>query len=126
MMEQGVTTPQSQYRVAMFRLQIDGAVRPSALARSLNGKKSSVHSMVMQLEARDLVVSRRYGSILITEEGRRLAERCCRKFDAIQECLCRHLALDEELAGQSAMALLGGLEAGQLDALCAQACPERA
>ncbi len=125
-MEQGLTSTQIQYLVAMVRLQIDGAVRPSALARSLNVKKSSVHSMVKQLEARELVDSQRYGSILITEEGRRLAERCCHKFDAIQECLCRHLALEEELAGQSAMALLGGLEAGQLDALCARVCPERA
>ncbi|MDO4357077.1 MAG: MarR family transcriptional regulator [Clostridia bacterium] len=125
-MEQSLTSTQIQYLVAMSRLQTDGTVRPSVLARCLNVKKSSVHSMVKQLEARELVISQRYGSITITPDGHQLANRYCSKYNAIRDCLCQQLALDEELAGQSAMALLGGLEQQQLDAFCARVCPELA
>ena len=125
--ERPLTAAHLRYLLAMRRLA-EGAgegatgegpgVRSVSMARALGLRKSTVHAMLVSLQAMGLVRKSDYGSAFFTPQGRALADRYHRYFQAVRGMLesrfPRCPALDD-----AACALLAALPPESLERFCA-------
>jgi len=83
-----------EYLEAILRLGEGGrAVPPMALARHLAVRPASITSMLRRLSRLGLIVYRRYQDIVLTEEGRRQAQRLIRRHRLAERLLTDFLGL---------------------------------
>ena len=117
-----MTAAHLRYLLVMRRLA-EGAdegagVRSVRVARALGLQKSTVHAMLVSLQAMGLVRKSDYGSAFFTPRGRALADRYHRYFQAVRGMLesrfPRCPALDD-----AACALLAALPPESLERFCA-------
>lgn len=120
--ERPLTAAHLRYLLVMRRLA-EGAdegagVRSVRVARALGLQKSTVHAMLVSLQAMGLVRKSDYGSAFFTPQGRALADRYHRYFQAVRGMLesrfPRCPALDD-----AACALLAALPPESLERFCA-------
>ena len=120
--ERPLTAAHLRYLLVMRRLA-EGAdegagVRSVSMARALGLQKSTVHAMLVSLQAMGLVRKSDYGSAFFTPRGRALADRYHRYFQAVRGMLearfPRCPALDD-----AACALLAALPPESLERFCA-------
>lgn len=120
--ERPLTAAHLRYLLVMRRLA-EGAdegagVRSVRVARALGLQKSTVHAMLVSLQAMGLVRKSDYGSAFFTPRGRALADRYHRYFQAVRGMLesrfPRCPALDD-----AACALLAALPPESLERFCA-------
>lgn len=120
--ERPLTAAHLRYLLVMRRLA-EGAdegagVRSVSMARALGLQKSTVHAMLVSLQAMGLVRKSNYGSAFFTPQGRALADRYHRYFQAVRGMLesrfPRCPALDD-----AACALLAALPPESLERFCA-------
>lgn len=120
--ERPLTAAHLRYLLVMRRLA-EGAdegpgVRSVSMARALGLQKSTVHAMLVSLQAMGLVRKSDYGSAFFTPQGRALADRYHRYFQAVRGMLesrfPRCPALDD-----AACALLAALPPESLERFCA-------
>jgi DtxR family transcriptional regulator, manganese transport regulator len=74
-----------------------GGVRGVDLARRLEVTRATVASMVARLRREGLVEAEPYRAIFLTEEGRKLAERCRRRHEVVLAIL-RSIGVSEAAA----------------------------
>ena len=92
-----VTDSQEDYLEALYILgKGEPVVRVSDVARFLGVSMASVTGMMRTLSNRNLVRYKRYGYVLLTEEGERIAKNVLRKHKVVKELLTYILGLSDE------------------------------
>lgn len=98
-----VTHSQEDYLEALYLLgEEEPVVRVSDVARFLDVSMASVTAMMKTLSERNWVRYRRYGYVLLTEEGERIAKNVLRRHKGIKEFLTYILGLSEDDAEEAA------------------------
>jgi len=98
-----VTGSQEDYLEALYILgKGEPVVRVSDVARFLGVSMASVTGMMRTLSDRNLVRYKRYGYVLLTEEGERIAKNVLRRHKGIKEFLTYILGLSDEEAENAA------------------------
>ena len=109
-----------RYLLTMLALDKENqGVRCVDIASTLGKSKPSVHNMMNTLAASGLVKKEAYGLAALTGEGRKMAQRYCRYFDAVCALLKKDLPETEDLQA-AGYALISELPCGTLEALCAR------
>jgi len=84
-----ITSSMEDYLEMIYRIHSTGeSVRIGVLAEMLNVKPSSASKMVGNLKKHDLVSSKKYGYITLTDEGSQLGEYLVFRHDTIHRLLC--------------------------------------
>ena len=101
-----LTRSLEDYLEAVYILQKEGGeVRMKDLAARLNVKASSANEAVERLADLNLVKHERYGSVALTERGRRQAEVVYSRHQALLKFLHEVLGVDREVAERDSCAL---------------------
>jgi len=87
--------------IAMLRGE-EKVVRVSQIGRRLNVKMPSVTSALNKLSENGLVVHKRYGYVVLTSEGEKLAEEVIRRHKALTRFFAEALGVDREIAEEDA------------------------
>lgn len=103
-----------RYLIVLNALDRECGVRCVDIAEKLALTKPSVHRMIEALSARDLVKKVKYGTVFLTEDGRRLAARYATCFDIVFRFLSQRLSLPPEHAQNAAFALLAEIPNDQI------------
>ena len=121
-MQDAVTLTGANIRYLLTMLALDQknqGVRCVEIAASLGKSKPSVHNMMSTLAASGLVKKEAYGRAALTGEGRNMAQRYRRYFDAVCGLLKKDLPEPEALQA-ACYALIAELPSGTLEALCSR------
>ena len=104
--EKAYTASLEDYLEAIYLLsQEKEAVRVTELARKLKIRKASVSEALKRLSKRNLIKHERYGAIILTDKGRKVAAEVNRRHQTFYRFLTEILGVDRELAEQDACAL---------------------
>mgnify|MGYP004556155773 CR=1 FL=1 len=115
MAKQLLTAANIRYLLVMSVLMQDGkGVRCVDIADSLGITKPSVHTMMNTLRDMQLIRKDRYGEAFFTDDGRDLAERYSRYFDAICGSLSSLLTNEADVKA-AAYALLAEVPEASLE-----------
>ena len=107
-----VTRSQEEYLEALLLLQKEEpVVRVRDLAKFLDVTMPSVTGMMRTLAGKGLVEYRPYGYVLLSEEGRKIAEKTFAKHNHLKEFLTYVLGLPEKQADSSACSIEHSLSA---------------
>jgi len=87
--------------IAMLRGE-EKVVRVSQIGRRLNVKMPSVTSALSKLSERGLVEHERYGYVVLTSEGEKLAEEVIRRHKALTRFFAEALDVDPKIAEEDA------------------------
>ncbi len=87
--------------IAMLRGE-EKVVRVSQIGRRLNVKMPSVTAALNKLSERGLVVHKRYGYVVLTSEGEKLAEEVIRRHKALTRFFAEALDVDPKIAEEDA------------------------
>jgi len=94
-----MTTAKENYLKTIYDLIIKGQpVQVSQIAANLSITRASVSRMIKELEQEGLIKHKRYGSVLLTIEGLKIAETIANRNQLIQDFLVHVLGLDHEIA----------------------------
>lgn len=107
-----------RYLIVLNDLDGECGVRCIDIAEKLKLTKPSVHRMIEALSARGLVDKAKYGTVFMTEEGRRLAAQYAAYFNAVFHFLSQKLCLQPQNAQNAAIALLAEIPDEQIDNVC--------
>ena len=80
-------------------------IRVTDLAERLKIKKSSVSEAILKLSGKGLVKHERYGKIILTSKGRKLAEKIYSKHKALYRFLTEVLGVKPQTAENDACAM---------------------
>ncbi len=117
MAKQLLTAANIKYLLVMNELMQDGkGVRCVDIADSLGITRPSVHTMMNTLRDMQLIRKDRYGEAFFTDDGRDLAERYARYFDAICGSLSSLLANEADVKA-AAYALLAEVPEKSLEGM---------
>ncbi len=100
-----ITANMEDYLEAIFEIENENSspeVRVTNIAKKLNVTKPSVVGMIKHLEEHKLVRHNRYGAVLLTSEGRKIARETLRKHRVLRRFLEEVLGLDAEIAEEDA------------------------
>lgn len=97
--KRALTDKMKDYLVGIYRIEEQSPVaRIGEIAAILGAKSSSAHVMVKTLVKRNMVSYEKYGYVILTEEGREIAEHLINKNNTIKYFLIRYLGVDEKIA----------------------------
>jgi len=83
------------YMVTIYRLEeVFGAAKTTCIAKELNVKPATVTKVVKRLEDKGLVKRIKYYSIILTDEGRRIAESIIRRHRILEAFLKDYLGFN--------------------------------
>ena len=117
MAKQLLTAANIRYLLVMSELMQDGkGVRCVDIADSLGITKPSVHTLMNTLRDMQLIRKDRYGEAFFTDDGRDLAERYSRYFDAICSSLSSLLTNEADVKA-AAYALLAEVPEASLEGM---------
>lgn len=102
-----LTEAQLKYLLALYELQRQGAVRLTHIAERLHVSKPSVHRMLGQLEAFQLVDLSQKGCLQLTESGITAALEYAGRYQILLGFFTSVLGMGMEAAEENAALLLG-------------------
>ncbi len=112
-----------RYLLALDALRGAGGIRTTDVARYLNIKKPSAHTMLNNLKDAGLLTKDELGIAHLTSYGTELTSRYRRYYCAAAEALARTLPASADIKG-AACALVAELSEQVLEELCAQGTAE--
>jgi DtxR family Mn-dependent transcriptional regulator len=92
-------------------------VRVTQLSKALGVKKPSVTSALKKLSRQGLVEHKRYGRVMLTIEGERIARDVFRRHEALRHLLADILNVDPEIAAEDACKMEHSLSPASLERL---------
>ena len=108
-----------RYLLALDALKGSGGIRTIDVARHLNVKKPSAHTMLNNLREAGVLTKDELGMAHLTGCGLELTSRCRRYYCAVAEALARTLPPSADVKN-AACALVAELSEQVLEELCAQ------
>jgi len=98
-----LTRAQEDYLKAMYDIgRTNAAIRISDIAETLGVSKPSVCNMVEQLRRAGLAEHERYGTLVLTEKGKKVAVELLSKYEELRSILVDCLGIDEDTARKEA------------------------
>ena len=98
-----ITRSREDYLRAIYELsKFNKAIRTSDIAEKLGITRASVSRMMSELKSSGLIKKEKYGSVILTESGYKLAVQIKNKHDLIITFLVDVLGVDLEIANQDA------------------------
>ncbi|PKM71830.1 MAG: hypothetical protein CVU91_11785 [Firmicutes bacterium HGW-Firmicutes-16] len=107
-----------RYLIVLNDLDGECGIRSIDIAEKLALTKPSVHRMIEALSGRALVNKVKYGTVFLTDEGRRIAIRYASYFDVVFFFLSQKLSLTPEDAKNAAVALLAEIPDERIGDMC--------
>lgn len=99
----GKMTPSKEnYLKVMLGLSGEGGIRSIDIANALGISKASVSCMMKVLRDEGYVSKEKYGTVTLTESGRRTAANVKRNYDVIRRFLHNVLGVEAEIAAEDA------------------------
>jgi DtxR family Mn-dependent transcriptional regulator len=92
-------------------------VRVTQLSKALGVKKPSVTSALKKLSQRGLVEHEKYGQVVLTDEGERIARDVFRRHEVLRHFLADILNVDPEVASEDACKMEHSLSPASLERL---------
>ena len=105
------------YLVALDALGASGGIRTIDVARYLNIKKPSAHSMLGNLREADIITKDAAGLSRLTLCGAELARRCREYYDAVTDALAHALPPEADVRN-AVCVLVAELDEATLEKLC--------
>ena len=93
------------------------AVRVTQISKALGVKKPSVTSALRKLSKEGLVEHERYGHVVLTAEGQKIAEDVFRRHETLRHLLADILNVDPEIASSDACKMEHSISPASLERL---------
>lgn len=113
-----------RYLLALDALKGSGGIRTIDVARYLNIKKPSAHTMLSNLRDAEIITKDAAGLSHLTDYGTELTGRYSRYYRAVRGTLARVLPEQADIQN-AACALVAELDESTLERLCAECGAER-
>ena len=97
-----MTPSKENYLKVMLGLSGEGGIRSIDIANALGISKASVSCMMKVLRDEGYVSKEKYGTVTLTESGRRTAANVKRNYDVIRRFLHNVLGVEAEIAAEDA------------------------
>ena len=93
------------------------AVRVTQISKALGVKKPSVTSALRKLSKEGLVEHERYGHVVLTAEGQKIAEDVFRRHETLRHLLADILGVDPKIASEDACKMEHSISPASLERL---------
>lgn len=114
-----LTASNIKYLLALAQLDdANNGVHCTELAVKLGVTKPSIHNMVRMLSARGLTTKKRYGTVCLTEDGRRISTEYRKYYARILTILDFMLGFTSAEIDACIYALLSAVPIKRLEAIC--------